>query len=102
MLKLKYGHSRIPQFVAMAAIAVGMSACAGRGGDIAKGGLIGAGAGAAVGAVVPGISTVEGAAVGAAGGAVYGALKDNKGRTVYQDENGNKYWVDKKGRRHYY
>ncbi len=102
MLNSKNGNFKLASFLTAGALAAGISACAGRGGDIAKGGLIGAGAGAAIGAVVPGVSTVEGAAVGAAGGAIYGAVKDNKGRTVYQDENGNKYWIDKKGRRHYY
>src|SRR3546814_8950539 len=58
--------------------------------------------GAAVGAVVPGLSTVEGAAIGAAGGAVVGALdKDDEGRQWYRDEYGNRYYIDKDGRRRY-
>ena len=43
-------------------------------------GITGAGAGAAVGAVTPGVSTVEGAAAGAAAGAIYGAVTDGDDR----------------------
>jgi hypothetical protein len=53
-----------------------------------------------LGAVVPGVSTVEGAAIGAAGGAVVGAL-DKDGRRWYRDRDGNEYWIDKDGNRHY-
>lgn len=39
-------------------------------------GLVGAGVGAAAGAVVPGVSTTEGAIAGGAAGAIYGAVTD--------------------------
>lgn len=77
-------------------------ALAGCNSKVGRGAAIGGAGGAVVGAVVPGVSTVEGAAIGAAGGAIVGALgKDNKGREWYRDERGQRYWVDKKGRRHY-
>ena len=79
-----------------------VAGCAGRSGEVLKDGLIGAGGGAIVGAVVPGVSAAEGAAIGGAGGAVYGLLKDRNGRTIYKDERGNKYWINKKGQRRYY
>lgn len=50
-----------------------------------RAGAIGAAGGAAIGAVVPGISTVEGAAIGAAVGAIAdatGVLRNRDGRTV--------------------
>src|SRR3546814_8426032 len=69
---------------------------------IGRGAAIGGAGGAAVGAVVPGLRTVEGAALGAAGGAVVGALdKDDEGRQWYRDEYGNRYYIDQDGRRHY-
>ncbi len=48
-------------------------------------GLIGAGVGAAAGAVVPGVSTTEGAIAGGAAGAVYGAVTkgDKRGSKSY-------------------
>src|SRR3546814_3670728 len=59
-------------------LAVGLAGCESK---IGRGAAIGGAGGAAVGAVVPGLSTVEGAAIGAAGGAVVGALdKDDEGR----------------------
>lgn len=80
-------------------LAAGVAGCDSR---VGRGAAIGGAGGAVVGAVVPGISTVEGAAIGAAGGAVVGALgKDKDGRDWYRDERGNRYWVDKDGRRHY-
>lgn len=59
-------------------------------GDIAdnstvRAGAIGAAGGAVIGAVVPGISTIEGAAIGAAVGAIAdatGVLRKKDGRTV--------------------
>lgn len=79
-----------------------VSACAsGRQNEIVKDTLLGAGGGAIVGAVVPGVSIGTGAAIGAAGGAIVGVLKDKKGHTIYSDERGNKYWLDGEGRRHY-
>jgi membrane associated rhomboid family serine protease len=86
----------------IALIFLGAAGCAGRGGEVLKDGLIGAGGGAIVGAIVPGVSAGEGAAIGAAGGAAYGLLKDRKGRTIHKDDQGNKYWIDSKGRRRYY
>ena len=79
-----------------------LSACGSSSREVVKGGLIGAGGGALVGAVVPGVSAVEGAAVGAAGGAIYGAVKGkDDDKKIYTDSNGNKYWIDSKGRRVY-
>src|SRR3569833_3359193 len=62
---------------------VTLGACAANrtNGDIAQGAAVGAVGGAAVGAVVPGISTIEGAAVGAAIGGLAGA--------VWSDNNNN-------------
>lgn len=56
------------------ALAVASPAQAQSAGHILKGGAIGALGGAAVGAVVPGISTGNGALIGAAGGATISAL----------------------------
>ena len=67
-------------------------------GQILKGTAIGAGGGALVGAVVPGVSTGDGALIGAAGGAAYTALSKN--RKYYRDNNGNRYYI-KHGRRVY-
>ncbi|KKC27964.1 hypothetical protein [Sphingomonas sp. SRS2] len=69
-------------------------------GDLAKGALIGAGGGAVAGAVIPGLSTGDGAIIGAVGGTAITALNKNKHR-YYRDSYGRKYWVDKRGRRHY-
>lgn len=86
--------------IAAAALALAGPAHAGDAGDILKGAAIGAGGGAVLGAVVPGVSVGDGALVGAAGGAVVGAL-DKNGRRWYRDSNGRRYYVDKRGRRHY-
>jgi hypothetical protein len=83
-----------------AALALAGPANAGSTRDVLKGAAIGAGGGAVVGAVVPGLSVGEGALIGGAGGAVIGAL-DKDGRRWYRDSEGRKYWVDKRGRRHY-
>ncbi|PTQ12365.1 hypothetical protein CLG96_07495 [Sphingomonas oleivorans] len=64
-----------------------------------KGTAIGAGAGALVGAVVPGVSTGNGALIGAAGGAAYTALKKNK--RYYRDSRGRQYYLNKDGQRVY-
>ncbi len=66
--------------------------------QLLKGTAIGAGGGALLGAVVPGISTGDGALIGAAGGAAYTALSKN--RHYYRDRQGNRYYV-KHGRRVY-
>lgn len=90
---------RTPLVIFTLALAVTVTGCNSR---VGRGAAIGGAGGAVVGAVVPGISTAEGAAIGAAGGAIVGALgKDKQGREWYRDQNGNRYWVDKKGRRHY-
>jgi hypothetical protein len=68
-------------------------------GELLKGTAIGAGGGALVGAVVPGVSTGNGALIGAAGGAAYTALKKNK--KYYRDSRGRKYYIDKRGYRRY-
>jgi hypothetical protein len=94
--------SRVLKLSLTTLIFFGTAGCAGRGGEVLKDGLIGAGGGAIVGAIIPGVSAGEGAAVGAAGGVVYGLLKDRNGNTIHKDEKGNKYWIDKKGRRRYY
>lgn len=86
--------------IAAAAMAFGTPAHAQSASEILKGAAIGAGGGAVVGAVVPGVSVGEGALIGAAGGAVFQAI-DKKGRRWYRDEDGRKFWVDKRGRRHY-
>jgi len=81
------------------ALAVGAAGCSS---PVGRGAAIGGAGGAVVGAAVPGISTTEGAAIGAAGGAIVGALnKDKDGRQWYRDDRGNRYWVDRDGRRHY-
>ena len=90
---------RTPLVIFTLALAVTVAGCNSR---VGRGAAIGGAGGAVVGAIVPGISTVEGAAIGAAGGAIVGAIgKDDQGREWYRDRNGNRYWVDKKGRRHY-
>ena len=66
--------------------------------QVLKGTAIGAGGGALLGAVVPGVSVGNGALIGAAGGAAYTALSKN--RKYYRDRNGNRYYV-KHGRRVY-
>ena len=66
--------------------------------QVQKGTAIGAGGGALLGAVVPGISTGNGALIGAAGGAAYTALSKNK--KYYRDARGNRYYI-KNGRRVY-
>ena len=63
-----------------------------------KGTAIGAGGGALVGAIVPGVSTGNGALIGAAGGAAYTALSKNK--RYYRDSQGRRYYT-KHGRRVY-
>ncbi|WCT73175.1 hypothetical protein PQ455_16370 [Sphingomonas naphthae] len=68
-------------------------------GQMLKGTAIGAGGGALLGAVVPGISTGTGALVGAAGGAAYTALKKNK--RYYHDKYGRRYSLNKYGQRVY-
>ena len=68
-------------------------------GELAKGALIGGAGGAVAGAVIPGVSTGTGALVGAGLGAGITAL--NKNKRYYRDSYGRKYWVDKRGRRHY-
>ena len=68
-------------------------------GQMLKGTAIGAGGGALLGAVVPGMSVGTGALVGAAGGAAYTALKKNK--RYYRDSRGRRYYVNKNGYRVY-
>ena len=64
-----------------------------------KGTAIGAGGGALLGAVVPGVSVGNGALIGAAGGAAYTALSKNK--HYYRDNRGRRYYVNKNGYRVY-
>ena len=68
-------------------------------GQLLKGTAIGAGGGALLGAVVPGVSTGDGALIGAAGGAAYTALSKNK--RYYRDSRGRKYSINKRGYRVY-
>lgn len=64
--------------------------------------VIGGAGGAVAGALIPGLSVGEGALIGGAGGAVVGALdKDKKHRRWYRDDRGNRYYVNKHGRRVY-
>jgi outer membrane lipoprotein SlyB len=87
------------------ALALAGPASAQSAGDILKGGAIGGLGGAAVGAIVPGLSTGDGALIGAAGGAVIGGVngskKDKRHRRYHRDDRGSSYWVDKHGKRHY-
>ncbi len=84
------------------AMALAMPAHANDARKALRGAAIGGAGGAAVGAVVPGLSVVDGALIGAAGGAVVGLIsKDGKKRKLYRDDRGNRYWVDDRGRRHY-
>lgn len=84
---------------ALAVAATSGAAHAGDGKKIVKNAAIGAGGGAVVGAVVPGVSVGEGALIGGAGGAIVGAL--DKDRKYYRDEQGRRYWIDKNGKRRY-
>lgn len=68
-------------------------------GQMLKGTAIGAGGGALVGAIVPGVSTGTGALIGAAGGAAYTALKKNK--HYYRDSRGRRYYLNKYNQRVY-
>jgi hypothetical protein len=87
--------------IAAAALAglVAAPAAAGETKDIVKGAVVGGLGGAAVGAIVPGVSVGKGAVIGAGGGAVVGALKKN--HKYYRDNQGRRYWLDSKGRRRY-
>jgi uncharacterized membrane protein len=69
---------------------------------VLHGALIGAGTGAVAGAIIPGLSVGEGALIGGAGGAAIGALSKNGHRHRHHYSHGNRYWVDKHGRRHYH
>lgn len=70
---------RIPAVIAAAATAALLASCSSLTGNrTVDSGIVGAGAGAAVGAVTPGISTTEGALGGAAAGAIYGAVTNDK------------------------
>lgn len=86
---------------AAAALAVGLTApaAAQNASQMLKGTAIGAGGGALLGAVVPGVSTGNGALIGAAGGAAYTALKKN--RHYYRDSRGRRYYITKSGNRRY-
>lgn len=69
-------------------------------GQVAKGGLLGAGAGAIAGAVIPGVSVGTGALIGAAGGTAITVINHHKHR-YHRDRQGRRYWVDRSGQRHY-
>ena len=76
------------KLVAAATLAVSVGACGYSTGDRAvSGGLIGAGTGAAVGAIVggnPGTGALIGGAVGAAGGALTSGHDVNLGKPVWR------------------
>ncbi len=69
--------------------------------QVLKGAGIGAAGGAVAGAIIPGLGVGEGALIGGAGGAVVTALTKGGKHRYYRDSYGRKYWVDKRGRRHY-
>lgn len=98
-------HSLAGTALIAGAFAFATPAAAQSAGQILKGGAIGGLGGAAVGAVVPGLSVGDGALIGAAGGAVIGGIngakKDKRERRWYRDRRGASYYVDHRGRRHY-
>lgn len=65
----------------------------------ATGAVIGAGAGAIAGSVLPGIGTATGAVAGAVLGGVAGAIIS--GHQYYRDTRGYCYFVDQNGQPHY-
>lgn len=72
------------KLVCIAAAAFAASSCSSiTGNRTVDSGIVGAGAGAATGAVVPGIDPVEGAVIGGAAGAVYGAVTPDKHSDEY-------------------
>lgn len=86
--------------VIAAAMALAVPAQAQNSKEILRGAGIGAAGGAVAGAVIPGLGVGEGALIGAAGGTAVTALTKG-GHRWYRDSNGRKYWLDKRGRRHY-
>ena len=81
------------------ASAVLLGGCATDG--MGTGAVIGGVSGAAIGAAT-GNDVVKGAVVGAVAGAVIGyVVEQGKKRELYSDGNGNSYWVDDNGKRHY-
>ena len=86
--------------VIAAAMALAVPAQAQSGKEILRGAGIGAAGGAVAGAVIPGLGVGEGALIGAAGGTAVTALTKG-GHRWYRDSNGRKYWLDRRGRRHY-
>src|SRR3982751_678352 len=82
------------KFIALAlASTVALSACANNP-RVAEGAAVGGLGGAAVGAVVPGVSVIEGAAVGAAIGGLAGAVWADNNNDGYVDgyvQNGQYY-----------
>lgn len=83
------------------ALSVGLAApvAAQNANQMLKGTAIGAGGGALLGAVVPGVSVGNGALIGGVAGAGYTALKKN--RHYYRDNRGRRYYVSKSGNRVY-
>ncbi len=62
-----------------------LGACSGiTGNRTVDSGIVGAGAGAAAGSVIDGVSTGEGALIGGAAGAVYGAVTNDKDRNSHR------------------
>jgi len=86
--------------VIAAAMALAVPAQAQSTKEVLKGAGIGAAGGAVAGAVIPGLGVGEGALIGGAGGAAVTALTKG-GHRWYRDSNGRKYWLDRRGRRHY-
>ena len=91
-------------WIAAVSATVALGGCASQS-RIGRNAALGGAGGAAIGAVVPGVSTVEGAAIGAAGGAIVGAIQDDKrkdrDRQWYRDDRGNRYYIDRDGKRRY-
>lgn len=87
--------------VASVALSLGGPAYAQSGKQVLKGTAIGAGGGALVGAVVPGVSVGTGALVGAGAGALVTVIKHKNKKRHYRDSRGRKYYLNSRGRRVY-
>jgi predicted small secreted protein len=110
-LKLRAGQLRKDDYMtrllisAAAASSLALSGCATAPGadqrvaGTATGAVIGAGAGALAGSVLPGIGTATGAVAGAVLGGVAGAVIS--GRQYYRDTRGYCYYVDRYGQPRY-
>jgi hypothetical protein len=68
-------------------------------GQLLKGGVVGAGAGALAGAIIPGVSVGTGALIGGAGGLAYTAIR--KHGAYYREDRSRRYYIDKRSHRAY-